>query len=125
MRRTILTGLLAIALTVGLGALGATAAAKPPAEVDSEEAEDCETSKTFATTDDGTEVVVHHPCDGVETERCEIIVEDPYGMPQIVPYPCKVTINKPTFDENEPVDYKFCHEGHNFNLVPCEIHVGA
>lgn len=77
-------------LTVGLSLLGAPAAAEPPVSVDAEteEAEDC--TETVA----GQEV--DRPCEVVETETCTFVFEDHMGQPQLVDYPCVVTLNIPS-----------------------------
>lgn len=101
---------LAALVTVGLSLPAGTAAAEPPVSVDHESSDRCEVSQTA----DGREVTVHYPC-GVGVDRdCTY-----HGGIE-----CTITVTRPTLDSDEPVDYGFCHEGHNIDPVPCVIDVG-
>lgn len=93
MRRTTLVTLLAVGLTLGMSSLVGVAAAEPPTTVDTEEADQCTSTVETPT---GEEVEVTHQCSVVETETCYKVIYDPMGMPQVVPYPCEVTVKKPT-----------------------------
>lgn len=118
MRRTALVALLALGVTLGLSSLAGVGAAKPPATVETEEANQCTTTVETPT---GDQVDVTHPCDVAETERCTFVVHDPFGMPQEVPYPCKVTVKKPTVSSTttSPICWKVIHGPNGMpQLVP-------
>lgn len=107
--RTTLIGLLAIGLTIGLsGFSGAALAEQPATTVEKGQADEC--SQTIETPKGEEEVT--YPCDLVETEICYTVVYGPMGMPQLVPYPCNVSVNTPDSSQTASKDlicYKVVH----------------
>lgn len=94
-RTTTLTAI-AIGLVLGLTGVSGAALADPGTsgiDVDTGEAEECSQSLE---TPAGEDLEVTYPCDPVETETCYIVIHDPHGMPQVLPYPCGVTVNPPS-----------------------------
>jgi hypothetical protein len=62
-------------------------------------------------TPDG-ETQVTYPCDLAGVEICTKVVHDPYGMPQLVPYPCGVYVNTPSESQttsNDLICFKVVH----------------
>jgi len=113
-QRATIACLLALGLLVGLTAASGAAAAKPPVEVENEESQRCETSYEGTFFGKERTVTVHYPCDADVDREC-----DYHG-----PFECTVTVTTPQVDDDEPVETTFCHEGHNFDPVPCVIDVG-